>query len=372
MVSWIATAYGALDLRKWAQNETAIEIMLLSTLPSEPMGLQAEPAKLWLKLVEGPVNYSDLDAYERHLILGFEEAGIASADHAHPARIRHVSAPWMQSPGHELVYSLVANIARREGILVAFIKGPPMWVQGLRERQHSGDVDAWVDPRQLNRLGTEIAKWGWQEADGLWEKVSTHHSLTMKPIFWGCEIDLHRHMPGCDLSDQDLFELLSRHLSKMEFAGVMGKIPVLPAQAVLAALHEMRPSRWNEATQKSVDSAVKYLKMGGHAAAEFGISSRSVAALHVPMRLAFPEHDFLVDYKPPINWTWRDQKSRVSELREGFRTVPMRDKPRFLFRIIWPSSSDLMLSDVRSGGDGKNLFKARSRRALRIFNAFRK
>ena len=183
---WVAVSYGALDMRGWGEPSPDVEIMLLPVHPiDEPIGLRGEPAALWRRLIDGPVNDTDLSESERELVHEYEVVGLASREPNHPARITTLSRPWLSSPLHELVYSLVANVARENCIEAVFIKGPMLHQQGLRKREHSGDVDVWVDPTHIVRLSRSVQQWGWSEHQGLWTGIPTAHSITVQPRFWG-------------------------------------------------------------------------------------------------------------------------------------------------------------------------------------------
>ena len=43
----------------------------------------------------------------------------------------------------------VARVAASRGIRCVFTKGPALRLQGLRDREHSGDVDLWCDPARV-------------------------------------------------------------------------------------------------------------------------------------------------------------------------------------------------------------------------------
>ena len=125
------------------------------------MGLAGVPAVLWRKLLDGPVPDAGLNDAEQALIREFAAVGIASDDPLHPARILELRVPWMSSPVHEMVYALVASVARDHGVDAISIKGPMLHRQGLRAREHSGDVDVWADPAHLEVLCGALEAWGW-------------------------------------------------------------------------------------------------------------------------------------------------------------------------------------------------------------------
>ncbi len=85
--TWVATSYGALDISNLASAaEAGLDCMVLPTLPSEPVGLRADAASLWRRLVAGPVPEGDLSADQLTMVREFEQFGLASTDARHPAR----------------------------------------------------------------------------------------------------------------------------------------------------------------------------------------------------------------------------------------------------------------------------------------------
>lgn len=372
MTSWVAIAYGALDMRGWHENQSDVEIMLLPIYPiDEPMGLSGAPAELWRRLVGGPVADASLSDEDRTLVREFAEFGIASSDAGHAARITQLDPPWLLSPLHELVYALVASVARDHGIDAVFIKGPVLHKQGLRERQHSGDVDVWVDPDRIEQMAEHLLPWNWIEQETLWTGVKAYHSITLDPRAWGAQIDLHRHMPGCALRDAELFEVLLRATETGRFGGCGVRVPAPAAHAVISALHEMRPSRSRPTLSAgTVAAVVEGLQRGGSASPAWAEEARAVAALRPVLVEAFDGYNFAeVDYAAPANWTRRAKATRSAELWAALKAVPLKQRARMLFRIVWPTDADIRLSDVEAGFSGEKLVSARVRRLGRAFRA---
>ena len=136
--------YGALDLREAAFVDADADCAVTPVLPGEPVILTTAAGELWRKLVARPVEDSDLGPDDRSLAREFADYGIASSNLAHPHRTTTLGRPWLSSPTHELVYALIATVAADADIPLVFIKGPMQHAQGIREREHSGDVDIWV------------------------------------------------------------------------------------------------------------------------------------------------------------------------------------------------------------------------------------
>lgn len=367
MTSWVAVAYGALDLRGWHENQTDVELMLLAVVPSEPMGLAGTPAILWRKLLEGPVPDAALDAGEQDLVREFAEAGIASSDPGHPARVRELSPPWMSSPVHEMVYSLVASVARENGVDVVSIKGPLLHRQGLREREHSGDVDVWADPARLQILCSALEAWGWNGRTDQWSGLSFNHSVALEPGTWGCELDVHRHIPGCADEDPAVFAKVMERSQTTLFAGVPMMTPDLPAHAVIFALHDLRPEARHGKPAVGAEEHAGKLRLAGEGALEFANSVKASAVLEPALRLAFPAALFRVDHEVPLNWKWRESKGWWRAYWMIFRSLPSEERLLFIRRAVWPQAEVLAASDDRAGRSTPSLIGARFRRIAKLF-----
>ncbi|MFE4196486.1 nucleotidyltransferase family protein [Paenarthrobacter sp. NPDC056912] len=367
MTSWVATAYGALDLRGWHENQSDVEVMLLATLPSEPIGLAGMPAGLWRKLIEGPVQEGDLQEDERALVHEFEAAGIASRNAAHPARILELNVPWLSSPVHEMVYALVGSVARDHGVDVVAIKGPMLHRQGLRAREHSGDVDVWVDPRSMEALCDAFESWGWNGQADQWSGLSFNHSVALEPGAWGCELDVHRHVPGCAEADSVVFAKVMQSSEKTMFAGVSMLTPELAAHAVILALHDLRPEARHGKTSAEAEEHAEKLRLAGERALEFAHGVKASAVLEPTLRLAFPAARLRVDHEIPMNWKWRESKGWWRAYWMIFTSLPPEERLLFLRRAVWPQAEVLAASEIRAGRSMPSLVAARFRRIGKLF-----
>ncbi|MFJ3958949.1 hypothetical protein [Arthrobacter sp. NPDC090010] len=371
MTGWVAVAYGALDLRDWPENRSGADLMLLATEPADPIGLVGSPAALWLRLVNGPVLETELTPDELSMVREFEEFGIASNDQSHSARIKTVRPPRLSSPLHELVYAMVGSVARDGGIPLVFIKGPILHAQGLREREHSGDVDVWIDPERAEDLSCSLEPWGWSPVPDVWNGVPIDHSVTLQPESWGCELDVHHHFPGVSLSEEDAFAEVRNHSTHMEFASVDVMVPTVPAHTVIEALNLTRPEIGVPPNQERREHAAKILGIGGHEGLSFALRLKADASLEGLLRSAFPDDFHGSDGKPPLNWRWREEKNRARAYLLALRSVPRRSKAKVLFRLIWPKSDVAFASNSRVGAQTNKLLTARLQRLTRAFKSNR-
>ncbi|MFT3874820.1 MAG: nucleotidyltransferase family protein [Propioniciclava sp.] len=371
--AWIATSYGALDLRNDPVASQEMDYLILSSLPSFPVGLKGEEGAFWRRLADGPVPDDELSPAERSLVGEFETFGLASRDPAHPARTSSVPEPWLTSPLHELVYSMVAHVAAECGADIVFIKGPALHRQGLRAREHSGDVDIWVDPRSSDELQSALLEWGWELVPNVWNDVPVNHSVTLRPSDWGCEIDIHRHFPGIALAADDAFARLRKMTEPLCFAGTATRVPTAPAHAVIAALHFARPSLESQsrssrnavARQARSALAVESLRRAGSEGLQCARLLRADASLAPLLRAAFPDETIDPDYPPPPNWIWRAAPTRAQGYFMALSGLPPVRRARLLFRLVWPRAEVALASDQMAGGGARSALAARVKRIFR-------
>lgn len=365
MTSWIAIGLGATDLRGADVGDSRAETAIIPVRPAEPVAITGAVAGLWRRLVAGPVEDSELTEDERALVRDFASYGIASDGPDDPARISTVQAPWLVSFIHELVYVLVARVAMQEGLRVVFIKGPIEYRQGLRTRRHSGDVDVWVEPGGIPRLVRAMEPWGWAVRSDPWEGTTVNHTTTLKPGAWGCEVDLHRHFPGCALSVDRAFAVLCEHTESMSFCGVQVEVPTAAAHSVIVALHLTRPEVGQITSPQQIAAATSALATSGVEAATFARDFGAEAALLGPLRAAFPEQTFEPSYGLPANWTWRAQPNLLRSYLKGLHMVPAGQRPRTALRLLWPPDDVALDSEMQAGETFANPLMARLGRLRR-------
>lgn len=367
MMAWVAVAYGALDVRH-LEAFPDLDILVAPVLPGEPFALFGEGALLWRRLVsEGPIADDALDDDERNTVREMAEMGIVSSAIDSFARMRSVSPPWFVSPQHELVCGLVASVATELAIPCVFVKGPVLHAQGLRSREHSGDVDVWVHPWQVDELVARLERWGWRVQPDLWTGTPVNHSITLSPGDWGCEIDVHRRLPGLTREDDDAFELVLSHTESMDFAGVTAKVPDRIVNSVLLGVHVLRPEIGKRATAVAVTIAADALRAGGESSVRRAGELGAVAVLKDALAQVYPDRMFEIAAGDiPHDWQWRSRSNKVAAYLIALRGVPLMQRPRVLWRIVWPSREAIVQSE-RLVGEPKvsSPLRARLRRLRR-------
>lgn len=348
---WVAIAAGALDVSGSDLFAPDAEILLVPAVPGAPFCLTGEGARMWRRLVaDGPLG--PVDGQERDMLAAMAELGIAAPDPVHPARLVRLDRPRLSSPFHELVYALTARLTAERGIPCVFVKGPALHHQGLREREHSGDVDVWCRPEHGDVLGDALTEWGWRREPDPWRGTSVHHTATMTPGDWGCEVDVHRRIPGLVLDDAEAFEAVARRTEPMVYAGVEVPIPRADVHAVLAAVHAVRPEIGagprSAAASATAATMLAAAPGSGERACELGavpVLERELAGL-LPARVIRQHRDGI-----PHDWAWRGARDPVRAYWRALRDEPLSTRARVLWRFVWPTD-DVALASARRAGDG--------------------
>lgn len=355
MTEWVPVSRGALDISDSSKTGHDAELAITPVQPGGCIALSDGPADLWRSLVGGREEDSFV-AEELDLIRSFHEYGIA-APAPHPLTVSELRTPWLSSPQHELVYALLAHVLRDAEIDGVFIKGPVEYAQGLRHREHSGDVDVWVHHSQVHRLAEAMRPWGWT----LRSDVFIGHSRTLIPETWGCAIDVHTRFPGMALEPEEAFQTLMRNTQQWEFAGVSVAVPSRPLTAVIRALHDLRPSGRESYSAGKTQEAARILKLAGPETIRIAREFRALAPLSGSLRLAFPEEEIdLRDAPWPDNWNSLAAPNFAVGLVRSLAATAPRDRLPTLFRLVWPDRRTAIESAARSGHATDNALAARA------------
>lgn len=366
-VSWVAVSYGALDITEHSLGRGEYRYLVAPIHPADPVLLMGEGAAVWEQLVDGPLHGSDLTPELTQMLAEMEAMGIASTDTAHPARVISVDPPWLSSPLHELVYSILGRVADEIGIEVVFIKGPVLKVQGLRTREHSGDVDCWVAPGADVRLARAMQPWGWQPAISAFTSTPVLHSLTLRAPSWGCAVDVHGWFPGMTIPPEDAFSEVLRSAESRTFAGYRARTPNRTMHAVISALHDVRPFG-SPTSRESVLRATRVLERGGEDTVRVATTVGSQFALKDAIAEAFPTLAYDWDGAPvPIDWEWRSQRTMLRAYVAALRTLQPSRRLRAIFRILWPTAESLMAGPISRDSGDLTVGQLRAKRMARGF-----
>ncbi|MDP3949107.1 hypothetical protein [Microbacterium sp.] len=249
-----------------------------------------------------------------------------------------LSDSWLVSVQHELVYALLAHAAREADVDIVFIKGPVLFAQGLRTREHSGDVDCWVRPGGERALAAAIAPWGWRIVPTAFDGTAVAHSVTLVPGEWGCEIDVHWRFPGMTLDPDSAFDLVHESAEQRVFAGATVRTPSPAMHAVIYALHELRPVSGRQYSDSQFQSAVMALTAAGPQAIDIASRVGAGYVLHEALQLSFPNEEVPESNQlVPEDWEWRKIVSVPQRQLAAVRNVDVWQRPRVIFRLLWPT-----------------------------------
>lgn len=366
-MSWVAVSYGALDLRGTLVGERAGDIVVTPVFPGEPVVLNGDVATLWLRLVGQAVDAASLTLEEHDLVRGFAEYGIASDNSDNPHRVSTLDKSWLSSPTHELVYALVAKVADAEDISVVFIKGPVLHAQGLRDREHSGDVDVWVEPGREEQLARALTPWGWnRHAKSALTGTVLVHSVPMRPPEWACEIDIHYSFPGIGLGAASAFDLLLQRSEGRSFAGIIVRTPDAASNAVIGALHYLRPRPGRPQLPHQLPAAADVLARAGESVLAIVEDYATHPVLAPALGEAFPAAPVPDSGGHlPAEWWWRTAPTVAEAFLRAARLTPWRRRPAVLFRLLWPTKEYAQTADQAAGGHAKGPTSARISRIVR-------
>ncbi|MGC0369604.1 hypothetical protein [Microbacterium sp. SLBN-111] len=369
---WVAIAYGALDVSASDMFADGAELLVLPADPAEPFCLTGEGARMWRRIVAGPVTPTK-DA-EREMLEAMTALGIASTDSAHPARIARLDPPRLSSPFHELAYALTAHVAAEHGIPCVFIKGPALHHQGLRAREHSGDVDVWCPPARWNELADALVPWGWRRSPDPWHDTPVPHSITMTPGAWGCEIDVHRRVPGLILDDASAFDIVSAACLPVHYAGTTVPVPAPDVHAVLAAVNEVRPVIGARRRSRATASAAVGVLLATEGTRDRARELGAVPALRDEMVAAFGADAVDDTAILPRDWLWRARPDTARAYLAALRTVPLPERLRIFVRVLWPDDEVALASARHAGAPTDDPARARRQRLARAVRgwAFRR
>ncbi|MBN9212051.1 MAG: hypothetical protein BGO45_15365 [Microbacterium sp. 71-36] len=364
---WMPTAFGALDIAGEPGFAAEAEILLVPAQPGPALCLVSHGAHLWRRLVEdGPLPAAAFDDADLDVLAQWRTLGIVAFGSDHPARMRRLSRPVLSSPLHELVYAVTVNVAAGLGIRTVFIKGPALRSQGLREREHSADVDVWCDPARTEELAEALAEWGWRRSPDPWSGTPVPHSTTMSPTSWGCEIDVHRRVPGLALDDASAFEAVSASCVTTEYAGTLVRIPTAAVHAVLAAVNAVRPAIGGRGRPAEATTAAVRMLTAADGSLDRARELGAVSALRDELTEAFGAGStagsaMLV----PRDWQWRGRPDTAHAYLAALRSLPISDRPRVILRLLWPDDDVALASARRAGDPTDDPRRARLRRLLR-------
>lgn len=249
----------------------------------------------------------------------------------------------------------VGAVASSVGARVLFVKGPTLHRQGLREQRQSSDIDVLADPDGFESLCRAIEGAGWRERPSvtLATRVS-RHSRTFSSPTWPCDIDVHRWFPGFLNDPRVVFDELWERKTYARFGSQLCPVPDRVSNTLILALHSMRGTQRQSRhlrelmfLERADFTAVELLQIRELASAT-GCSETLapfLSALSIGTHEAPPQQDTATAR------ALREWHERVDAGSHGaymwilaLRREKLRHRPALLWRALWPSDRDLLLS----------------------------
>lgn len=263
----------------------------------------------------------------------------------HPADETQLSIPEAVLLGH----ALVQRVADSLGIRAFFIKGPASVVQGLRLPKMSVDVDVFVSPADLEPLLNGMHERGWRERPvDPDSKTFPKHSVTVDHPEWPCCIDVHFRFPGMENPPGDSFDVMWAHTEDLELAGQVVRVPSKTLGILILALHALRSPHLPK-SQQELKFLCELTERESRAAEIMAIATAtgSLAAMR-------PFLEDLVSQPEQRDWPessteWRNRllaKEPGSARIIAIAQAPLRDKPRMLFRAVFPPTEVFLTGNI--------------------------
>lgn len=253
------------------------------------------------------------------------------------------------SEGVLLGHALVSRVADSLGIRAFFIKGPASVIQGLRLPKISGDVDVFVALSDLDSMRRSLRERGWRhrpvDPD---ERSFPRHSTTLYHPSWPCCIDVHFRFPGMEGDTNKCFDVMWAHTEALELAGREVRVPSKALGILILALHALRTPHL-PAHRQEIDVLADLSERQAHAVAVLDIASAtgSLAAMRPFLENLLPR-TVTVDW-PDASTEWSNRlmaKEPGSARIIAIRQAPLGDKPKMLFRAVFPRPEVLLSGNI--------------------------
>ncbi|MEK0155882.1 nucleotidyltransferase family protein [Arthrobacter oryzae] len=286
----------------------------------------------------------------------------------YPADETQLSIPEAVLLGH----ALVQRVADSLGIRAFFIKGPASVIQGLRLPKMSVDVDVFVPPVDLEAMLEGLRERGWRQRPvDPDERSFPRHSITVDHPEWPCCIDVHFRFPGMEASSNDCFDVMWANTEVLQLAGQEVRVPSKTLGILILALHALRSSHL-PASQQELGFLTDLTERESHAAEILDIATAtgSLAAMR-------PFLEDLVSQPTPVQWPepsteWRNRllsKEPGSARIIAIAQAPLREKPKLLFRAIFPPTEVFLTGNIYADLSFKGRLQLQKTRWTRFLRA---
>jgi len=274
-----------------------------------------------------------------------------------------------------LLHVWVNELAVSEGIRTLSIKGMAASASGLRAPRTSSDVDVLVEPPSFRAFCDALTARGWSQY-----RAAEHRSApklfedrvgaTFSHAHWPATIDAHGNFPGLLTEPQAAFDALWERRTSTSVAGIpvttcdeLGHAIILLANAARApwsahAKEQLAELEGNLATRLDDTRRDELATL----ASQTGTTD-SLAEIWGRLGVRATGHS-----DPAALRAWRAStlmsESYESRWIEALRAVKWRERPRVLFRALWPTN-DEMVAYWAAPPTATGLLSARGKRISR-------
>jgi hypothetical protein len=283
-----------------------------------------------------------------------------------PADETQLSIPEAVLLGH----ALVQRVADSLGIRAFFIKGPASVVQGLRLPKMSVDVDVFVPPADLENMLAGLRERGWRERPvDPDERSFPRHSTTVDHPEWPCCIDVHFRFPGMEAPSGECFDVMWANTEVLQLAGQEVRVPSKALGILILALHALRSSHL-PASHQELEFLADLTERESHAAAILAMATEtgSLAAMRPFLEdLVSQAQDW-----PEPSTEWRNRllsKEPGSARIISIAQAPLREKPKLLFRAIFPAREVFLSGNIYADLSFKGRVQLQKTRWARFLRA---
>ncbi|MDR6414905.1 nucleotidyltransferase family protein [Pseudarthrobacter sulfonivorans] len=250
-----------------------------------------------------------------------------------------------------LGHALASRVADNMGIRAFFIKGPASVIQGLRLPRTSADVDVFVSTAELEAMLSGLRERGWRGRPVDPDNTTfPKHSVTVDHPEWPCCIDVHFRFPGMEKAPNSCYDVMWANTEQFELAGQEMRVPSKALGTVILALHALR-SPHVPACRQELEFLAHHTKWQSAVPTILDISTatESLAAMRPFLEDLLPQNA-AVEW-PDASTEWRNRvmaKEPGSARLIAIAQAPLREKPKMLFRAVFPAPEVHLSRDIYS------------------------
>jgi hypothetical protein len=271
-----------------------------------------------------------------------------------------------------LLQALVAPTVVMQELRRFTIKGDTFAHHGIRSARTSADVDVLLHPDDANVFIAAMGEIGWRPRMGEFVGFPTAiHSVSLVHDNWPIDLDVHHEFPGFLRDPAVVFEELWARRETMVSAHQPVTITDLAGSVLILALHALRDgsagTRYAGELRGLIEASREWTDAQRDDIAALAAATGCAQALDTVLpQLGVEVRD---DGAAPEDVRrWRDRSTgRSSSLGRWLRGVsetPVRQRPAFIWRGIWPSEAYLRAAAYLAPDDTR-VVRSRIRRLTR-------